>query len=279
MNSLVYSFIFSLRTWLSLAEIIIFSALFYYISRWLSLDQRTNLLRYFYGYCVFILLSAWAPLPLLYSGLTTFAPVAALLFILFHQETLQKNFITLCRYMPAQKTSFEWLQALIRLALINRNNGINLRIIIEHNETLDNILTSPFKIEAPFQEDLLAALIMSQAFDKEKFIWLRSDGSIVSININLTLHQDDIWKEEKIQRMTQWQQDALLISTKTDAFIIATNTAVSSFTIITNGAVLSEISAENVLKIMKKHINVAIKSKETQYYECKKSNKKQQSHS
>lgn len=279
MNSLLYSSLFSLHTWLSLAEIIIFSALFYYISRWLNLDQKTHLLRYFYGYCLFILLSAWAPLPLLYSALTNFAPVSALLFILFHQETLQKNFITLCRYMPAQKTSFEWLQALIRLALINRNNGINLRIIIEHNETLDNILTNPFKIEAPFQEDLLAALIMSQAFEQEKFIWLRYDGSIVSININLTQHQDDIWKEEKIQLMPQWKQDALLISTKTDAFIIATDMAGSSFTIITNGTVLSEISAENVLKIIKKHMNVVIKSKGTQYYECKKSHEKQQPHS
>jgi len=120
---------------------------------------------------------------------------------------------------------------------------------------------------------------MSQAFEQEKFIWLRYDGSIVSININLTQHQDDIWKEEKIQLMPQWKQDALLISTKTDAFIIATDMAGSSFTIITNGTVLSEISAENVLKIIKKHMNVVIKSKGTQYYECKKSHEKQQPHS
>lgn len=270
--------LFSYIGWQDLIEIITLSTIFYYVSLWLKRDSRNKLLIYFYGYCLLVLTSFLLDLPVLFSFLSYYAPVIAMLFILLHQETLQKQFISLRTYTPARQLSIDWYNELIRCVLINRNKGIPLHIIIEHKDNLEELLDAPFTINAHFQLDLLQALIRSEIFDQEKFIWIRSNGTIVSINASLHHQPDSIFKKDTVKDLSAWQQDAIALSNKTDAITVASDEVSTGFTMIIQGSIATQIGVENSLKILKKHM-MHRSYKGTSHYEQTKSQEKQESSS
>jgi len=263
---------FLLPNWRDLIEIIFFSSLFYYVGRWLKGDRDSKLIICFYGYCLLILTSALLSLPLLYSFLCYFAPVTAMLFILLHQKTLQHHFIALRRYTPAWQIPIDWHQELVRLALILHNKGISLHIIIEHKDSLETFISASFSLNAPFQPSLLQTLISSSTFEKEQLIWLKNDGTIVSINASLKYSEHSLWKEDEVQELPTWQQDAIVLTSKTDALVISSNEQ-NGFTVIVGGTIATPLCAENSLKILKKHMQTPHKG--TTNYGQTKPQKKQ----
>jgi len=244
--------IIKLLDWRDFFEIIAFSTLFYYVSLWLKKDKRTNLLSYFYGYCCSILLVSMIDFQVLFYVLTTFAPVIVLLFIVMHQETLQKNFVSLYRYTPAHHVPSEWQEELIRSMCIAHNKGKNLRLIIEHNQKLDGLITAPFVLDSPFHKDLMSTVIHSDSFKSDRFIWLRSDGTIASINTTILLNE--IEHNPEVKELPSWQQQALMLNNKTKSICIAADENSEGFTVITQNSILSPLSTGNCLKLLKKHV-------------------------
>jgi len=242
----------SMLNWQTVVEILFFSVLFYYGARWLTQDKKRRLIRPFFAYCLFIVLSYFFELTVIYTFLITYAPLAAMLFVLFHQDTLQKNFITVRRYIPA-KVSTDWQQELIRIMLIARNNGTCLRVLIEQADNVDELLNTPFIINSPFQEKLIETLINSAIFAEHQLIWFKSDGTIASINASLKQSVDTEWKKTKTQELDCWYQDATLLINKTDALIIATNKQTTDFRFMHNRTELNSLSAENCFKVLKKN--------------------------
>lgn len=267
---IILSNFFSFISWRDLIEIIFFSTVFYYISKWLHADHHHQLLFYFLGYCLLFLTTAWLQLPVVHPFLSYFAPVIAILFILLHQETLQKKFITLRNYIPVKQIPSNWHQELIRIALIAHNKEIPLHIIIEQRDNLNELLHSPFLLDAPFQVELLQTLINSTSFIPEKFIWLKSDGTIRSINVSVQYKIDERWNNE-IDTMPRWKQNATILSTKTDGMIIATSEEqTTTFTVIHQETELSSLSAENCIKLLKKITLSALNKKGKTRHELKK---------
>ena len=277
MTNLPFLNLLSYLGWRDLLEILFFSALFYYVSRWLHADKHTNLLFCLYGYCLLIFTSKALDLSVTYSFLTTFAPVIAILFILFHHTLLQKNFISQRHYTPATTTSDQWHQKLIRIMLVTRNKGMQLHVIIEHTDNLEMIVTAPFMLDIPIQQELMHTLIMSSSFDTNRFVWLRSDGIIRSINASLAHNLDDEWKDQSIKNKSRIHQNSLIICQKTNALVLTTEQEGSSFTLMINDTVLSSLSAENCIKLLKKH-TITVAPLKGIIHETKKQNAHQQHH-
>jgi len=262
--------------WLGLVEIISISTIFYYISRWLSRDKKKKLLFYFYSYSLISGISFFLELPLIWHICSYYSPVFMMLFIIVHRETLQKNFIALQTYKPAQKASYEWHNELMRCILVNQSKGIKLNIIIEQTDNLDELLVSPFIINTPFQAPLMQTLITSTLFNQDKSIWLRSDGTLVSINTELKRHPTMII-DEQIQELSTCQQDALILSKTTDSLFISNDISNHNFMIISRETIKKNLSAENCLKIVKKQ-TMRTSPKGTSRY-GKKKQTEQQTHS
>ena len=244
--------IIKLLDWRDFFEIIAFSTVFYYVSLWLKKDKRTNLLPYFYGYCCSILFVSMIDFQVLFYVLTTFAPIIVLLFIVMHQETLQKNFVSLYRYTPAHHVPSEWQEELIRTMCIAHNKGKNLRLIIEHTQKLDGLITAPFILDAPFHQELLTTLIHSDSFRSNRFIWLRNNGTVASINTIVLLNEME--NNPEVKELPSWQQQALLLNNKTKSICITANENGEGFTVITQNSILSPLSTGNCLKLLKKHV-------------------------
>ncbi len=236
--------------WRDLTEIIVISALFYYISLWLQGDKKSNLLIYFYTYCITTWISFLIDLPMLFQICFYGAPAFGMLFILAHQQTLQKNYITARTYTPAQHISTEWHNELIRCLLINRTRGIPLHVIIEHESSLESVLDSPFILNAPFQFELLQTLITSEHFDKSKFVWISNDGRLKSINAKVQTGCK-LTIDKTIEDLPDWQLQALILSKKADVITMTSDPSNADFIIIFNETI-NYVSPGNSLKILKK---------------------------
>jgi len=263
--------------WRGVIEIIVISTIFYYISLWLKADNKSRLLIYFYAYCLFTCTSYLLDLPILFQLSFYGAPICAMLFILIHQERLQKNYIALRTYTPARQPSVDWYDELLRCCLINRNAHIPLHIIIEHNDSLEGLIDTQFKLNSSFQLNLLQTLIKSELFNQEQLIWMRSDGTLVSINAQLRQHPGMIL-DQYVQRFARWQQDAFILSKTTDAITISSDHQTVGFTMIMQESVVTEITAENCLKILKKHIMHSSHKGIQAYGQTKQTEKQKSSH-
>ena len=126
--------------WRDPLEILFFITIFYFFSLWLKKDRQKNLLFYFYCYCCVIIIAFYAQLPTLSTMLFLSAPVALMLFILVHQETLQKNFISLKNASAPKILPTDWLEELLRTCLVAINNNKEVLCVIEHRNNLETFL-------------------------------------------------------------------------------------------------------------------------------------------
>ena len=137
----------------SLLEILFFSTVFYYFSLWLRRDRRTNLLPLFYGYCATAMIAQAVGMTSVCQFLFMFAPVTLMLFIIVHQETLQKNFIVSKNITPAK--NHDWLNILMQSLLTTTHKNRSVICVIEKQDMLNTLLASPVTLNTGVQKDLL----------------------------------------------------------------------------------------------------------------------------
>jgi len=244
-------------------EILFFAIIIYYFSVWLKNDQHKNLLPYFYGYCFLSILSYHSQLTTITYFLFLFAPVAIMLFILVHQTTLQKSFVSLKNITPAKYEISNWEHDLIRSFLFAINKNKEIHCVIENKDNLDDFLYSPMILNAYIQQGLITILQNSDLFDQKKMLWLNTSGQLVGINGS--------WKESVFQEYTDqinnnihpWKQSALLLSSKTDALFLRITPTQRTFDIIFNGKIVNNINSDNALKIIRKYASTKFWSKDS----------------
>lgn len=242
--------------WRDLIEIVFFSAIFYYFSLWLSTDSKKNVLIIFYSYW-FLAFSSYAlQLSSITFFLFTFAPVALLLFIIVHQEFLQRNFITLKNTTATPQQSSDWLESLMRICLQTINKNKEILIVIEQNDSLHDILQVPFQINTALDATLLTLLIDAHSFDQTKFIWLNKQGNLLGINASWKHIIAQEWIDKNVQSFELWKQDALAITHKTDALIFGVSPLLRTFSIITHGKILDNLQGSSALQILKKFLMI-----------------------
>ncbi|MCX5921968.1 MAG: hypothetical protein NTX86_01440 [Candidatus Dependentiae bacterium] len=240
--------------WRNAAEIILFSTLIYYFSLWLKQDKQKNLLFNFYGYCGILLGSYYLQLPTVTYLLFITAPIAVMLFILFHQDVLQKNFVTLRNIMPARMGDADWLETLVRSCLVAANNNKEIYCVIEHKDSLVTLLNTPLALYTDIQKNVLSMMLESVTFEQHNMLWVNSTGRLLGINATWNNSLHDTPNAESVKDMLPWQQDALFFTAKTDAVVFSINPIKRTFSIVTQGKTFNDIPAPHALKTIQKYL-------------------------
>lgn len=239
--------------WRDVIEISIFSFAFYYFSRWLAYDKNNQLLRYFYLYCTGILIAYQAQLSTFLTIACLTAPIIIMLFIIMHQNILQRNFVAL-RSSKVSSQPDTWLEALIRSALIALNQSKELMCVIEYKDNLDHFISSALELNIQLHEGVLDLIIQSNLYNNNKFIWCTTRGYVAGINAEWKISYQDITLQEEIYTLPQWQQDALIITHNTDAIVMKSNMTAHTFTLIIKGTLYPDIDPHNTLKLIQQYI-------------------------
>ncbi len=234
--------------WRDVLEIIFFAALFYYLTLWLKKDKTKNLLPYFYGYCLVAFCAHVLELTTITSFLFLFTPAAVMLFILMHQDTLQRNIVALKHITAKPISTHNWLETLLRTCLVALNNNKEILCIIEHTDDMKPFINTPSVINAQLTQDLLALLLESSLYDPQKMIWVSSNGQLHGINAT--------WQStsQTSAPTLSWHNEAVLYTQKTDALVVHLDQTNGTFTLISNGIIHEKLSAHHVFGLIKKQI-------------------------
>lgn len=234
-------------------EILFFSSIIYYFTLWLNKDRQKNLLIYFYGYCLIAFGAYYCSLSTISFFLFTGFPVITMLFILLHQETLQRNFVALHNMNTHISSAMQipWYKILIRSCLVLLHKQKHIICVIEQCHSLKAFIETSFIFNTPLQDGLLELLVPTQKnLKKNSFIWLDSQGIIKSIEGTWIEHSTIIQKNNSLP---SWQQEALLFTAKTDALIVSNNLEQGTFSFIAQGKCLEGLTADQVVRILYKY--------------------------
>ena len=242
-------------TLIDMAEILFFSVIIYYFSLWLKNDKRNNLLFYFYLYSLCFFSAFMSNLTIITVFLVYTAPVLLLLFIIFHEQLLQKNFITLTNKPPKNIVSKDWQQELISTLLYAINYKKSIICVIETTDSLRHYLSSPFIFNSKIDQQLLTFLIESPSFDQKKIMWCTSQGILIGINTQLKAPL----AHEEINLTTSLEQTVLLMTHKTDTLVLKADAQSQSFEMIVQGGAYKSLTGSQLLLLLKKHLNITQK--------------------
>ena len=235
-------------------EALFFITVLYKTTAWLNKDRTRKLVWYLYGYCSLILICHYLSLPLIFSCLVAAAPVAAVLFILMHQEILQKHFAMPTKIIPAQ-LSTQWVDELLQANHIAMNSKKQVLCILEHQDTLANQLVTTCPMSTPCRKSVLLMLAESSLFDPQQLIWLSTDGILKGINCN--------WiQDQEIADKNYWTT-TLRICTKTDALAFKGNPERNTFDLMVHGNTIENLSSTNCRMILLQYLNksqIAVKN-------------------
>lgn len=232
--------------WRDCIEAIFLIVVLYKTTAWLNKDKTRKMIWYMYGYCTALLITYFTHLPLIFTFLLTASPVATILLILMHQEMLQKRFAIPTKILPAH-LSTQWIDELLQASLVSMNCKKKISCIIEHQDTLQTLISTPYNLNTPCQKSVLLLLSDSNLFDPEGLIWLSHDGIIKGINSSAKDLQPDSEKDT-------WEQ-AALICTKTDALAFRANPEHNTFDIVLKGNIIENLSSTYCRTVLVQYIN------------------------
>lgn len=234
------------------AEIITLSSFFYYFSSWLKKDKEKNLIWYFYSYCFLFFGSWYLELFVINTFMVYTGPLIFLLVVIIHQDILQRNFISMKKTIPTTKNS-EYVEELIRAGLNTLNKNKTFYCVLEHSYELKPFIAADFFLKADINQTYLSYLIDNPHFDQKKFIWCSTRGYVLATNAHWKIHQTQSPVELSF-RQNQWKEDALLITAKTDAYVIKGNPSSRLFDLVSNGKIHEQLSAPQIVQLLKKYL-------------------------
>lgn len=241
-------------TWRDIIEIAFFTVTSYRIVKWLNKDTQKNLARYFYLYCALALGSYYANLHVISLVLFFGAPIVAVLFLILHQQTLQKNFIVTKSLTQKPDASDKWLEEIIQASLRGVNKNKTVICVIERTDALNVFLTAQCTFNAPVTHELLDLLMNTTPDDEMTTLWVSHTGLLIAINPHWHAGYDEIWASQQMNPLHRYKQDALLISQKSDAIITVISPETRLFDVLVGGKGFDNISAGYAFSLIKQHI-------------------------
>jgi hypothetical protein len=243
-----------LINWQDIVEIGCLGTIFYYFSLWLKQDTQKPLIGYFYTYLGFLILAYNIQLTTLYTFALVMSPVTIMLFIIMHQHTLQKNFVTLRNTKTTVAlSSTNWLEALLRTCLITSSHNKELICLIEHNDAVQPYITCPELLHIELRNNVLTLITESSTYDPTKIIWVTSKGTLVGVNGTLQLG-DTLSFSQETEAFDALTQQAIALSGKTDALLLRIHAGKQLGDLIIQGKILPQMSAHSMLKLIQKYI-------------------------
>lgn len=241
----------SILTWRDCIEIYLFSSFFYYCALWLKKDSKKNLLPYFYGYIGLTLCSYVAELHTISTFLFMLSPIAMMLFILMHQQLLQRNMVSLKNITPAlDPTSPDWLSDLMKTSLEMLSNEKDMIMLIEHTDSLEPFVQTPHRLDTPLSYSLLS-LLVHELYSPAHLCWVSSTGSLRGINAQFKAS----WHPSAYKTQTAWIDDAIAYTEKTDAVIVFANAKKHTYSVAHRGAIKQNLAMEQAHQLIKKCID------------------------
>ena len=230
----------------SMTEILFFWSLFYYFSCWLAQDTTKNILLQFWAYCITHFVAYFLQLTAISTFLLITSPLAVMIFILMHQQTLQKNFIALHALKTAAHTPPDWLETIMRTALLALNKEISLTYIIERNDALGQFLGGSLWCNTTIEPQLLNLLIESSMYKPDQAIWITDQGKLVALNAH--------WLPQSAVK-PDGAQEAIMHTATIDAIVIRVSPEHRTCDIIVNGTIIENQSVDAALRMVKKIIS------------------------
>lgn len=234
-------------------EIFFLATVIYYTQQWLKKDLQKNLLSYFYGYCGIHLVAYYAQLTTLTIFLLVTAPIGFILFIIMHQDILQKNLITLKRMQTPQAT-FDWFNEFTRSTLAALNNQKEIIYVIERSDSLSDIIFSGCSYYADIQKDSMELFLEKHIGGSNAFIWINREGKLIAINATWQIQDTALWVTPEVRAINKWKQDAIHITSKTDSLIFKTDPINRTFDLVIQGKLLEEVVPEATINLLKRYI-------------------------
>jgi|GEM_PF-1577196 len=255
--------------WRDIVEICFFSSIFYYITIWLKKNTYQNLLAYFYSFILLIFCSYILNLNNIVYIVACAWPILCMLFILFHQKTLQHNFIALKQKSDIQLAPTDWLEIVVIHALQAINNNKPIYCIIEATDSMQEFIATSIPLNAPISQELFNLIETSSIFDYQNMLYLQKTGFIKSVNAQWSMPQlsktADIsqqllskspfstagYSEKQITESVKWEYETMLRIQHTDAIAFFGNQITHSFTLLTNYDRIPHLSAQHLLDRIK----------------------------
>lgn len=243
-------------------EIIVLATALYYFMRWLAQDKQKNLIVWFYGYCTLLCGSFYLGLQTVHFLLLAASPVVFMLFIVIHQQTLQKNFITLTSLSPKALPTTHWLEELIQGCLHALNKNREVFCIIERTDSLEQFLATNCVFNAEITQDLLEQLVIKTAHEGVVTLWVNHAGKLHGFNPTWRTTPDEIWVTQDVKALHAWKQNALLMTEKSDALMFTLSPTTRLCTIIIEGKIVNDLSAHHAFALLKNYCSLTSKSGE-----------------
>jgi len=241
-------------SWRDGIEILFFSSLLYFLLRWLAQDSQKFLLGYAASYTAILIGTHILALPNVTIFLLLGTPVALLLLLSIHQQTLQKNFVALRNtYQTHQKLS-DWIAHFMRSGLYALHHNHTVTYIIEKQDNLNTFLNSKFIFNIPLEAPILDVICASSNFNNEQPIWLTQSGTIIAINSEYNIDIDSVWLAQEVHELTSTEQQALTLTHKTDALVVFTNPKNRTFTLMVHGKYLPNVSTQQTRALLNKYL-------------------------
>jgi hypothetical protein len=235
-------------------EMFFYSSCIFIFLKWLYADKSKELVSYFLGYCC-LLIGAWVfELPTLFLCLLYNSSTIVLLFIVLHEKTLQRNFVTLYNPSLNETDLQDWLEIVMQSCLTSINANKPVTIIIEQKDSLELFLDNQSPVKAHINKHLLDILLLHEAYESDKMIWIDTKNNIKGFNT------------EFISTEKQKKGTLLFFSMQNDAIMLITDPLLRSFAIVFKGKKIENVSAYQTQLLIKKYLNVSHANKEI-YYE------------
>lgn len=240
-------------SWQDGLEILAISAGIYGFVIWLAQDQQKKLVGKFFALTSLVILAQFLELPTLSTLTIGLYPAMLMLFILVHQTSLQKNFVSLKNLQtPNLITSTNWLQILLRSCLIAMNQKQTVYCIIEGQDAIGGFVTTPFIITSKLQPEFLDLLMCSTSYNPQQMIWVNKVGTLVGINSSW--NPTGLIADQATSTLELWRQNCLLFTAKTDLIAFQIDPIKRTFEIISQGKTSSPLPIDQGIKLLQQKL-------------------------
>lgn len=236
----------NLLTWRDSVEITLLWMISYGMLRWLAADTQKPLVSYAYSYALLSGIAYCLNLEALTTLLIGGAPVIFLLFVILHQETLQKNFIALRAIKAKIPAARSWLDELIKSVLYALSLNTPLTCIIERRDSVKNFFTGTL-IHGALSHEFLQAIL-----ETAQIIVIDDRGTVISHDARITVFPDAQWMTAEVELLERWQQEAIFITSKTDAIVFHADPVTRLCDIVINGKIVHHISASHAHALIRR---------------------------
>lgn len=242
-----------ITSWRDLLEITLLATFIYAFIRWLAQDQQKNLLGWFYGYTALLMTTYYLNLATIHTTFFIMTPMLLMVFFMLHQQTLQKNFVTLTSLSSQPRNLHHWLEELIQGCLYTLNKNREIICIIQRSDAIEQFVTAGSIFNAEINRELLELLIEKIDHSGTIILWVTHTGKLHAINPIWRVHVDEIWVTPEVKALHKWKQDAIFMTEKSDAIIFSLSPTTRLCTLIIEGKMVPDLSAHHAFALLKNY--------------------------